>query len=193
VTVSLHPKPHPCGLTGALHTEHHEAKEQTVKIRKLGKLEVSAVGFGAMGFSHRYGPGPGEEEAIELMRRAHELGCTFYDTAEGYGAGHNGRLVGRALAPIRDEVAIATKLHITKTSDDMSRQDLSRKFRHRLDASLARLGFGGAGGPGTLSGRATQPGVNLGGGGWPDRFYAGGKIYRAGRISHTSSCASPTG
>jgi len=79
-----------------------------VRTRKLGALEVSAVGLGAMGFSHGYGPGPRDDEAIELLRKAHELGCTFYDTAEGYGAGENERLVGRALAPIRDQAVIAT-------------------------------------------------------------------------------------
>ncbi len=57
--------------------------------RKLGKsnLEVSAVGADAMGFSHGYGPGVSDDEAINLMRNAFDLGCTFYDTAEGYAAG----------------------------------------------------------------------------------------------------------
>jgi len=52
--------------------------------RKLGRsnLEVSAVGLGAMGFSHGYGPGPSDYEAIDLMRTAFDLGCTFFDTAE---------------------------------------------------------------------------------------------------------------
>jgi aryl-alcohol dehydrogenase-like predicted oxidoreductase len=77
-----------------------------------GNLEVSAVGLGCMGFSHGYGPGPGADEAIELMRKAYEKGCTFFDTAEGYGAGENEELVGRALAPVRDEVVIATKFMI---------------------------------------------------------------------------------
>jgi aryl-alcohol dehydrogenase-like predicted oxidoreductase len=62
-----------------------------------------------MEFSHGYGPGVSDDEAIDLMRKAFDLGCTFYDTAEGYAAGENERLVGRALAPIRDEVVIATK------------------------------------------------------------------------------------
>ncbi|MBV9049655.1 MAG: aldo/keto reductase [Solirubrobacterales bacterium] len=63
-----------------------------------------------MGFSHGYGPGVGVGDAIDALRKAHELGCTFYDTAEGYGAGENERLVGCALAPIRDQVVIATKV-----------------------------------------------------------------------------------
>ena len=56
--------------------------------RTLGQgLEVSAVGLGAMGFSHGYGPGVDEAEAIDEMRAAFDLGCTFYDTAEGYAGG----------------------------------------------------------------------------------------------------------
>jgi aryl-alcohol dehydrogenase-like predicted oxidoreductase len=61
----------------------------------IGPLQVSAVGLGAMGFSHGYGPGVSDDEAIGLLRKAFDLGCTFYDTAEGYGAGDNERLVGR--------------------------------------------------------------------------------------------------
>jgi len=85
----------------------------TMQKRKLGNnLEVSAIGLGCMGFSHGYGPGPSDDEAIDLIRKAFELGCTFFDTAEGYGAGANELLVGRALAPIRGEVVIATKFFI---------------------------------------------------------------------------------
>ena len=105
--------------------------------RKLRNLEVSAVGFGCMGFSHGYGPGPGDDEAIQLMRKAFELGCTFYDTAEGYGAGENERLVGRALAPIRNQVVIATKFFI---AGPLSGAQLRKEIRARLEASLTRLG-----------------------------------------------------
>ena len=110
--------------------------------RYLGNenLEVSAVGLGCMGFSHGYGPGPDREASIALIRQAYEEGCTFFDTAEGYGAGANEELVGQALAPMRDEVVITTKLHITNSGDNMTRKDLSRQLRQRLDASLARLG-----------------------------------------------------
>ena len=106
--------------------------------RKLGNnLEVSAIGLGCMGFSHGYGPGPSDDEAIDLIRKAFELGCTFFDTAEGYGAGANELLVGRALAPIRGEVVIATKFFI---AGPMSPAQLGEEIRKRLDASLARLG-----------------------------------------------------
>lgn len=107
--------------------------------RKLGRcnLEVSAVGLGAMGFSRGYGPAPDKDEAIDLMRKAFDLGCTFYDTAEGYAAGENERLVGRALAPIRNQVVIATKFHM---AGPLSRGELGRQIRAHLDASLTRLG-----------------------------------------------------
>ncbi|MFL6449939.1 MAG: aldo/keto reductase [Bryobacteraceae bacterium] len=107
--------------------------------RKLGKsnLEVSAVGLGCMGFSHGYGPVPSDDESIDLIRKAFDLGCTFFDTAEGYGAGENERLVGRALAPIRAQVVIATKFFV---AGPISRAELGRAIRARLDASLARLG-----------------------------------------------------
>jgi hypothetical protein len=83
-----------------------------MRTRKIGNLEVPAVGPGTMGFSHGYGPGVGDDEAVDLMRKAFDLGCTFFDTAESYAAGENERLVGRALAPIRDHVVIATKLRV---------------------------------------------------------------------------------
>jgi hypothetical protein len=108
-----------------------------MRMRTIGALEVSAVGLGAMGFSHGYGPGVGEGEAIELMRSAFGLGCTFYDTAEGYAAGENERLVGRALAPIRDQVVIATKFRV---GDSASGAEVGRQIRARLEASLRRPG-----------------------------------------------------
>lgn len=75
-----------------------------MKYRKLRDLEVSAIGYGCMGLSHGYGALPAKEESIRLIGMAHELGCTFFDTAESYGAGHNEQLVGDALSPIRNEV-----------------------------------------------------------------------------------------
>lgn len=106
-----------------------------MKTRKLGNLTVSAIGYGCMGLSHGYGELPPEEESIRLIRRAYELGCTFFDTAEGYGMGHNERLVGEALEPVRNHVVIATKLHIRSERGE----DLKRQVEERLDASLKRL------------------------------------------------------
>lgn len=78
-----------------------------MKSRKLGKggLEVSALGYGAMGLS--FPNAPTKEESIELIRLAVENGVTFFDTAQGYG--ENELLVGEALEPLRKEVVIATK------------------------------------------------------------------------------------
>jgi aryl-alcohol dehydrogenase-like predicted oxidoreductase len=89
-----------------------------------------------MRFSHGYGPGVRHDEAIDLMRQAHDLGCTFYDTAEGYGGGENERLVGRALAPVREQVVIATKFFI---GGPLSRAELGQQIRAHLEASLRRL------------------------------------------------------
>ena len=79
--------------------------------RKLGKsnLEVSAVGLGCMGMSFGYGPPADKKEMISLIRSAVEYGVTFFDTAEVYGPFTNEELVGEALAPLRDQVVIATK------------------------------------------------------------------------------------
>src|SRR6058998_2365623 len=79
--------------------------------RKLGKsgLEVSALGLGCMGLSFGYGPPVDEQAGIELIRAAVDLGVTFFDTAEVYGPFTNEELVGKALAPVRDQVVIATK------------------------------------------------------------------------------------
>ncbi|MGA3343449.1 MAG: aldo/keto reductase [Terracidiphilus sp.] len=79
--------------------------------RKLGKsnLEVSALGLGCMGMSSAYGPAADKGEMIQLIRSAHDLGVTHFDTAEAYGPFANEELVGEALQPIRDKVVIATK------------------------------------------------------------------------------------
>ena len=104
-----------------------------MKTRKLRNIEVSEIGYGCMGFSHGYGALPPKKDAIRLIRMAHEVGCSHFDTAEGYGAGANEELVGEALAPIRSQVTIATKLHID------SGENLEQQIERRLDASLKRL------------------------------------------------------
>jgi len=82
-----------------------------MKKRKLGKsnFEVSAIGLGCMGMSFGYGPAADKKEMISLIRSAVERGVTFFDTAEVYGPFTNEELVGEALAPLRDQVVIATK------------------------------------------------------------------------------------
>ena len=79
--------------------------------RKLGSsgLEVSAIGLGCMGLSQSFPPFPDRNEAISFLRAAVERGVTLFDTAEVYGPFGNEELVGEALAPVRDQVVIATK------------------------------------------------------------------------------------
>jgi aryl-alcohol dehydrogenase-like predicted oxidoreductase len=89
--------------------------------RTLGNsgLEVSGIGLGCMGLSFSYPPFPSKQEAISLLRSAVERGVTFFDTAEAYGPFTNEELVGEALAPVRDQVVIATKFgfRIDPTAD----------------------------------------------------------------------------
>lgn len=107
-----------------------------------GNLEVSAIGFGCMGLSHGYGAVPEKEESIRLIRRAHELGCTFFDTAEGYANGANEELVGEALKPMRNSVVIATKFASGFDLCDgkvIPRRFMQQQIREHLEASLQRL------------------------------------------------------
>jgi aryl-alcohol dehydrogenase-like predicted oxidoreductase len=112
--------------------------------RKLGKsgLEVSALGFGCMGLSFGYGPPVEKQEAIAVIRAAVELGVTFFDTAEVYGAFTNEQVVGEALEPYRKDVVIATKFgfRIDPTTGKQAGLD-SRPahIKEVADASLKRL------------------------------------------------------
>ena len=80
-----------------------------MKTRKLGELEVSEMGSGCMSISANYGPAADRNQGIDVIRAAHDKGVTSFDTAEVYGPYTSEELVGEALAPIRDDVAIATK------------------------------------------------------------------------------------
>ena len=80
--------------------------------RKLGNLEVSAMGLGCMGMSYGYGPAADRQEMISLLRTAVDRGITFFDTAQAYGPFANEELVGEALAQFRERVVIATKFGI---------------------------------------------------------------------------------
>ena len=95
----------------SLGDERTTPKGETMQKRKLGNgnLEVSALGLGCMGMSVGYGPASEKKEMISLIRTAVERGVTFFDTAEAYGPFTNEELVGEALAPLRDQVVIATK------------------------------------------------------------------------------------
>ena len=115
-----------------------------MKKRKLGKsnLEVSALGLGCMGMSFGYGPAGDKQEMISLIRKAVELGITFFDTAEVYGPFTNEELVGEALAPFRGQVVIATKFGFKPSSNESRWSELDSRPEHIkevADASLKRL------------------------------------------------------
>lgn len=78
--------------------------------RNLGQsLQVSAMGYGCMGLAGMYGTPPDRQKGIEIIRTAVEAGVTLFDSAEAYGPFTNEELLGEALAPVRDQVIIATK------------------------------------------------------------------------------------
>ena len=113
-----------------------------MKKRKLGNsnLEVSSVGLGCMGMSVSYGPPADKQKMISLIRTAVERGITLFDTAEGYGPFTNEELLGEALAPVRDQVVIATKFGFKFEGDKQSGTD-SRPahIKEVAEASLKRL------------------------------------------------------
>jgi aryl-alcohol dehydrogenase-like predicted oxidoreductase len=109
--------------------------------RKLGKcgLEVSAIGFGCMGLNFSYGPGLEKQDAVALIRAAFARGVTFFDTAEAYGPFTNEELVGEALAPMRDEVVIATKFGFKEGKAPLGMDSRPERIREVAEASLKRL------------------------------------------------------
>ena len=110
--------------------------------RKLGQsgLEVSAIGFGCMGLNFAYGQAMDKAGAIALLRKAYELGVTFFDTAEAYGPYTNEEIVGEALAPVRDKVVIATKFGYLSEPDRTGPDSRPEHIRAVAEASLKRLG-----------------------------------------------------
>jgi aryl-alcohol dehydrogenase-like predicted oxidoreductase len=116
-----------------------------MKMRLLGNsgLKVSAIGLGCMGMDHAYGKPADRGEMIKLIRKAVELGCNFFDTAVVYGES-NEELLGEALAPVRDQVVIATKFGITgqEIVNDRPQNILNstpESIREQLEGSLKRL------------------------------------------------------
>jgi aryl-alcohol dehydrogenase-like predicted oxidoreductase len=133
-----------------------------MKKRMLGRmgLEVSAIGYGAMGLDSGYGPATDRHEATEIVRAAFERGVTFFDTAEAYGPFTNEELIGEAVRPFRDEVVIATKFgwnidpqtgerlpglnsqpdHIRVASDGMLKRLKTNRidllYQHRVDPDV---------------------------------------------------------
>jgi aryl-alcohol dehydrogenase-like predicted oxidoreductase len=112
-----------------------------MKKRKLGRsnLEVSSLGFGCMGLSFGYGPALEQQNAIALVRDAFASGVTFFDTAEAYGPFTNEELLGEALAPMRDQVVIATKFGFKDGDPKTGMDSRPERIRQVADASLKRL------------------------------------------------------
>ncbi len=110
--------------------------------RKLGKsgLEVSAIGFGCMGLNFAYGQVMEKADAIALLRKAYDLGVTFFDTAEAYGPYTNEEIVGEALQPVRDKVVIATKFGYLSEPGRTGPDSRPGHIRAVTEASLTRLG-----------------------------------------------------
>ncbi|WP_321886915.1 aldo/keto reductase [Paraburkholderia bannensis] len=109
--------------------------------RQLGNsgLEVSAMGLGCMGLSFGYGPATETSAGIALIRRAFELGVTFFDSAEAYGPFANEELLGEALAPMRDQVVIATKFGFKDGDATAGVDSRPERIRAVAEASLKRL------------------------------------------------------
>ena len=112
-----------------------------MKYRKLRNIEVSEIGMGCMGFSHGYGEIPSEENSIQLIRKAYDLGCTLFDTAEAYGPFVNEELVGKAVKPFRDKIILTTKfVPVFQTGQEIPEGKLSKKgVTNALNDSLKRL------------------------------------------------------
>ncbi len=143
-------------VTATAHSLELEKGGDKMKTRKLGSLEVSELGFGNMGLSGgHYGPGVDRAQGIRVIRDAYDRGVTFFDTAEVYGPYVNEELVGEALAPVRDKVAIATKFgfkidgtnaldsrpeHIRKTVEGMLKRlrtdRIDLLYQHRVDLTV---------------------------------------------------------
>jgi len=109
--------------------------------RKLGRNgpEVSAIGFGAMGLNFAYGPGLERQGAVALVRSAVDAGVTFFDTAEAYGPFTNEEMLGEALAPVRDQVVIATKFGFRDGVTSAGLDSRPERIREVADAALKRL------------------------------------------------------
>lgn len=112
-----------------------------MKKRKLGKdgLEVSALGLGCMGLSFAYGTPTDKQDAIKLIRKAYELGVTFFDTAEAYGPYTNEEVLGEALKPFRNKVVIATKFGFKDGIASGGLDSRPENIRAVTEAALKRL------------------------------------------------------
>src|SRR5690349_16632529 len=132
VTV-VHPRRNDSAIAGG---------DRTMKTRKLGQLEVSELGAGAMSISANYGPPADRQQGIAVLREAHAKGVTFFDTAEVYGPFTSEELVGEALRPVRDSVRIATKFGLVSHAAGAApgvRDSSPANIRAAVEGSLRRL------------------------------------------------------
>ncbi|HLI09162.1 MAG TPA: aldo/keto reductase [Ktedonobacteraceae bacterium] len=124
-------------------TRHKKRGGQHVQKRTLGnnQLEVSTLGLGCMRMSHDESPLPGKQEMIALIRLAVERGITFFDTAQVYGPFTNEELVGEALAPLREQVVIATKFgyKLGPTGEQLGKDWRPQHIKQGVEGSLKRL------------------------------------------------------
>lgn len=112
-----------------------------MQTKKLANLTVSNIGFGTMGMNHGYGNAIERNKAIGIIRQAYNLGCTFFDSAEGYMDGANEKLLGDTLKPVRKNTVIATKfggLHVVN-GNVVPYELKAKEIRQHCEASLKRL------------------------------------------------------
>src|SRR5580658_8443071 len=112
----------------------------TRRVLGTSGLEVSAIGLGCMGMNHHRSATVSRDESIALIRKAVDLGVTFFDTAQVYGPFTNEQLVGDALAPVRDRVVVATKFGEVDADGRPTLSSRPELIRQTTDASLGRLG-----------------------------------------------------
>ena len=112
----------------------------TLQTRRIGPLEVSAIGLGCMNLSHAYGTRPSEEDGAALLNRALDLGVTFLDTAALYGMGANERLVGKAVMHRRAEFTLASKCVLDAVDGKRVLDGRPESIRRTLEGALERLG-----------------------------------------------------
>ncbi|WP_420141517.1 aldo/keto reductase, partial [Sphingomonas sp.] len=128
---------------GRLFLEPHAKKGPAMQTRKLGRNgpEVSAMGYGAMGFHMAYGSAD-TQAGFDLVKRAYDLGFTFFDTAELYGWGENEKFLGEAVRDFRDDIVIATKFGLTFENGEYGLNSRPDHIRQVTENSLRYLGVG---------------------------------------------------
>lgn len=130
---------HQPGETANTSSKGPDSGKNKIKTRKLGSLAVSEMGAGCMSISANYGPPADRTQGIDVIRKAHERGVTFFDTAEVYGPYTSEELVGEALAPFRNEVAIASKFGFDIEGGSGGLNSKPEHIKKVIEDSLKRL------------------------------------------------------